>query len=113
MPTYFTQISTGFDIWSEILNVGGLIAVLLAFAVVVLWNKLTRAEDSLAALNVQMNKDARESIVVITSIEKLMDRLLDGQKSGHARIIEATKYEVEVVKALINEYKAQHNTPKS
>lgn len=106
MPTYLLQLEVGFDLWKEILNVGGLVAVLLAFAVFVLWNKLAEKEAALALLNAQIKEDAKESMKIITSMEGLIDRMLSEQLNGEKRIVESVRSEVNSVKEMLREYKA-------
>ena len=102
----FSQIDFGFNIWSQLLNVGGLIAVLLAFAVFILWNKLTDKENALASLNAQIKEDAKESIKIVTSMEALIDRMLSEQSNGEKRILESVKSEANTIKDILREYRA-------
>ena len=104
MLTYL-QMDISFDLWKEILNVGGLVAVLLAFAVFVLWKKLSEREAALATLNAQIKEDAKESMKIITSMEGLIDRMLSEQLNGEKRIVESVRTEVNSVKEMLREYK--------
>jgi hypothetical protein len=111
MLTYL-QMDISFDLWKEILNVGGLVAVLLAFAVFVLWKKLSEKEAALATLNAQIKEDAKESMQIVTSVEGLLDRMLTAQADGEKRIIASVAREAGHIKELIHAYKQEHNNQK-
>lgn len=99
------------DLWTSIMKVGGLVSLLLAVAVVVLWRKYEAKDQQLAELNKQANSDGKENIRVITSIESLLDQILAEQKDGGKRIL----YEVNNVKAALNDLreKIAHKTRRS
>jgi hypothetical protein len=104
----FTQVDLAFNVWDQILSVGGLVAVLLALAVFVLWNKLSEKEKALEAINSQISKEAKENMKIITTFEGVIDRVLSEQQSGEKRIVERMKSEFTSVKDLIRDYKKEH-----
>lgn len=108
----FILQNIGFDIWTQLFSVAGLVGVILAIGIIVLWRKLESKDKALAVLNEQVKKDARESMKIVTSVEGLIDRMVTEQADGEKRIIASVAREAGHIKELIHAYKREHNNQK-
>lgn len=108
----FILQNIGFDIWTQLFSVAGLVGGILAIATVTLWLELKAKDKALALLNDQVKKDARESMKIVTSVEGLIDRMVTEQADGEKRIIASVAREAGHIKELIHAYKREHNNQK-
>lgn len=106
------QDVTGFDIWSKLLEIGGMVSVLLAIGLIVVWRdakakdaEIKAKDDAITLLNKESREDARESIKVMTSIEMLVDAIHDTLGASEKRIIDNIDVQTKSVKELIHAYK--------
>lgn len=106
--TTFIQIGPEAGIWESIMDVAGLVGVLLAIGVVVLWREVKTKDKALATLNDQVKEDGKESMRIITSMEALIDRMVSEQSNMERRVIESITKEIRSLKEQIREYKANH-----
>ena len=99
------QDVTGFDIWSKLLEIGGMVSVLLAIALIVVWRDTKEKEAALAALSKQDQENAKETIRVLTSVELLLDTIHSTLGDSEKRIINNIDVQTKSVKELIHAYK--------
>lgn len=112
MADFILQADLGIDIWSQLSSVAGLVGMILAIATVTLWIELKNKDKALSILNERVQKDAKESMQIVTSVEGLLDRMIASQADGEKRIIESVAREANHIKELIHAYKAEHTTKK-
>lgn len=109
ITTILQDIGAGLDVWQSILDIGGLVGLLLAIAVFVLWRKLDAKEKELAVLNKQLQETGSETIRVMTSVERYLDSLHDNLGAAESRILSGLDNKFQSIKELIHAYKEKIN----
>ena len=100
---FFLQGDISFDLWGELLKFGGIVSVLLVFAVIALWRDNKDKVAALSVLNESIKKDAKENMRVMTAMEGLLERVLDAQAKGEERIISSFRGEFQNIKKMVHE----------
>lgn len=101
-----SQISPpGNDLWSVLREVGGAAGILFGFVVVILWRDNKAKDARIEELNIQGRNDAKEGVRLMTSLEGLIESLLNKYETGEKRIVASVEREVRSIKNEIHAYK--------
>lgn len=105
MNLFILQETLPVGFWEEVQKLGGIFSVILLIGYYFIIKAYHHKDSALTELNKRVSDDAKEGIRVITSFEKLFERLIADQSSGEHRIIEVMKNEGAQIKEQLHEFK--------
>lgn len=76
------------SVMSEILQVGGVLSLVLATALVVVWREYLKTQRALAELNAGMRQDARDNVRVIDGLTNLITNKNNNEEKILAAVTE-------------------------